>query len=140
MPHYAEKTDIDEAYGEDLLIRLTDTTKSGAVDMDTIERNLTAADGIIDAYVSERYSLPLPAVPGALKECAIDIAVYKIALPTTRRTPEMRTRYEDAIALLERIGCGKAGLGLTPDQTSGTPGFDTGPVRVARSINTFRVG
>ena len=136
--HYATKSDIDEIYGEEELIRLTDTTKSGAAEEATVERGLSAADGIIDAYLSERYTLPLPAIPAALRECGVDIALYKIALSTTKRTTEYRVRYEDAIALLERIGAGKAGLGLTSDQTGGDTSFDNGPTNVGRSVTTYR--
>lgn len=138
--HYASRDDIDELYGPELLIRLTDTTKSGVANDDIIDKGLRSADDIINAYVSERFTLPLPVIPGVLRECAVDIAVYKIALSTTKRSTEMTQRYADAIALLERIGAGKAGLGLTSDQTSGDTSFDNAPSRVGRSINTFRVG
>lgn len=141
MPRYASQADIVDLYGEDLLVRLTDTTRSGEVDPTVVDRGLQSADDIINSYVSERYTLPLPTVPGVLRECAIDIAVYKIALSTSKKTPEMRVRYEDAMALLERIGAGKAGLGLTPGEGTGADGttVDTAPSRVGRSINTFRV-
>ena len=133
---YASQEDIVDLYGEDLLVRLTDTTRSNAIDTVVVGRGLQSADDIINSYVSERYTLPLPMVPGVLRECGVDIAVYKIALSTTKKTPEMRQRYEDAIALLERIGSGKAGLGLIPGDDD--PPIDSTPTRVGRSINLRR--
>lgn len=141
MATYATRADIDELYGTELLARLTDDRRAGEADQTKVDRGLEAADNIVNSYISERYTLPLPVVPGALRECAVDIAVYKIALSTTKRTPEMRTRYEDAIALLERIGCGKAGLGLTDEEaSSGNNPIDNAPSRLGRSITTIRVG
>lgn len=113
MP-YATKTDIDELYGEDLLIRIADYNRDGAPDDDVVDRGLQSADEICNAYLSAQYSVPVIPTPGVVRTCAIDIAVYKIALGRGGRTDEMRVRYEDALLILERISTGKIGLGLPP--------------------------
>jgi phage gp36-like protein len=124
MP-YATKEDIDNLYGEDLLVRLADNDRDGTPDPAIVDRGLASADEICDAYLSAQYSLPLPAVPGVVRNCAIDIAVYKIALQRGGRTDEMRVRYEDALALLDKISQGKVGLGLPPQDTDGDGTGDT---------------
>src|SRR6266436_1666386 len=111
---YATKEDIDDLYGTDLLVRVADYDRDGAPDPEVVDRGLQAADEICDAYLSAQYTIPVTPTPGVVKNCAIDIAVYKIALGRSGRTDEMRVRYEDALALLEKISSGKVGLGLPP--------------------------
>ncbi|HWW85227.1 MAG TPA: DUF1320 domain-containing protein [Vicinamibacterales bacterium] len=146
---YASKEDIDELYGTDLLVRVADYNKDGTPDPEVIAKGLQAADEICDAYLSAQYTIPVVPTPGVVKNCAIDIAVYKMALGRTGRTDEMRLRYEDALALLEKISTGKVGLGLVPvtapqiDPTTGQPVIDptTGkPVLVTTDPNVKRNG
>lgn len=111
---YATKEDIDDLYGEDLLVRVADYDRDGTPDDAVVAKGLQAADEICDAYLSAQYTIPVTPTPGVVKNCAIDIAVYKMALGRTGRTDEMRVRYEDALALLEKISTGKVGLGLPP--------------------------
>jgi phage gp36-like protein len=117
---YATKEDIDDLYGTDLLVRIADYDRDGAPDTEVVDRGLQAADEICDAYLSAQYPVPVVPTPGVVKNCAIDIAVYKIALGRTGRTDEMRLRYEDALAILEKISTGKVGLGLPPVTTTTT--------------------
>jgi len=115
MATYAAQADIDDLYGVDLLKKIADYDRDGQPDPDVVEKGLQNADSIIDAYLSAQYTLPLGWKPDVLKTCAIDIAVYKIALGRTGRTDEMRIRYEDALKLLEKISTGKVGIGTPPD-------------------------
>jgi phage gp36-like protein len=119
MP-YATKEDIDELYGTDLLVRVADYNRDGVPDPEVVARGLEAADDVVNAYLSAQYSVPVTPTPGVVKTCAIDIAVYKMALGRGQRTDEMRTRYEDALALLEKMSTGKVGLGLPPVTTTTT--------------------
>lgn len=114
MP-YASADDIAEMYGEQLLLRIADPDDTGNFDVGIVNANLEQADDVIDAYLSSRYTLPLNSVPGILKTCAIDIAVYKMAHNRLPRTDEMRVRYEDALRMLELIAKGTIGLGLPLD-------------------------
>jgi phage gp36-like protein len=115
---YATKQDIDDLYGTDLLVRVADYNRDGTPDPEVIAKGLLAADEICDAYLSAQYTIPVTPTPGVVRTCAIDIAVYKMALGRGSRTDEMRVRYEDALALLDKISSGKVGLGLPPE--SGT--------------------
>ncbi|WFU52309.1 DUF1320 domain-containing protein [Bradyrhizobium pachyrhizi] len=122
---YATKEDIDELYGTDLLVKIADYDRDGTPDPLVVDKGLLAADEICDAYLSAQYTIPLVPTPGVVKNCAIDISVYKIALGRGGRTDEMRVRYEDALALLEKISTGKVGLGLPPETTTNPDGTTT---------------
>lgn len=132
---YATKEDIDELYGTDLLVKIADYDRDGTPDPLVVDKGLQAADEICDAYLSAQYTIPVVPAPGVVKNCAIDIAVYKIALGRGGRTDEMRVRYEDALALLEKISTGKVGLGLPP-----TTGTDENGDPVTTNPNVKRSG
>jgi phage gp36-like protein len=138
---YASKEDIDELYGTDLLVRVADYNRDGAPDPEVISKGLQAADEICDAYLSAAYTIPVVPTPGVVKNCAIDIAVYKMALGRTSRTDEMRVRYEDALALLDKISTGKVGLGLPPETTDNGDGTSTTTnPNIRRSGGSFDCG
>jgi phage gp36-like protein len=137
---YATKEDIDDLYGTDLLVRVADYDRDGAPDPEVVDRGLQAADEICDAYLSAQYTIPMTPTPGVVKNCAIDIAVYKIALGRSGRTDEMRVRYEDALALLEKISSGKVGLGLPPTTTDPSGGGTPTNPNVRRSGRSFDAG
>lgn len=139
---YATKADIDELYGTDLLVKVADYNRDGTPDPEVIAKGLQAADEICDAYLSAQYTIPVIPTPGVVRTCAIDIAVYKMALGRTSRTDEMRVRYEDALSMLEKISTGKVGLGLPPESGTGEDGQPTttnpNARRSGRSIDTWR--
>lgn len=125
MP-YATKDDIDALYGNELLIRIADQDGDGTPDDAVITQGIQGADEIIDAYLSAQFSVPVSPVPGIVRSCAIDIAVYRIALGRTKRTDEMRQRYEDALAILDKISKGTVGLGVPQSDSDGDGVNDTG--------------
>jgi phage gp36-like protein len=136
---YCTSDDIIDLYGYDLLVRIADHDKDGAPDPDKVEKGLIGAAEICDAYLSAQYTVPVVPAPGIVRTCAINIAVYLIAMDRVRRTEEMRLRYEDALKLLERISTGRIGLGLPPGDGNGD-GNETNPNarRKGRSMNTAR--
>lgn len=125
---YALQADMQTALGDDELIQLTDRANPpvGAIDASVLARALEAADGEIDSYLASRYSLPLASVPVILRDCAVDIARYRLH---DRGVPDrVRDAYKDRIAWLRDVANGKAGLGLDdlspasaglPEMTSG---------------------
>jgi phage gp36-like protein len=142
---YATEEDIDELYGTDLLVRVADYDKDGTPDADVVANGLRNADDICNAYLSAQYSVPVTPIPGIVRTCAIDIAVYKMALGRSSRTDEMRVRYEDALAILDRISKGTVGLGLPPVTTTttdanGNPVTTTLDPNVKRSGGSFDCG
>ena len=138
MP-YATKADIDQLYGSDLLVRIADYDRDGTPDDEVVDRGLQAADEVCNAYLSAQYAVPVIPIPGVIRTCAIDIAVYKIALGRTGRTDEMRVRYEDALRILEKVSTGKVGLGLPPVTTTGTDA-NGNPTTTTTNPNVRRSG
>ena len=117
---YTTPDEIIGLYGEDALSRIADSDGDFQLDTDKIQRAIERADDEINAYIGVRYGLPLPSVPGHLKQLSSDIAVYRLATEAGGLTEEHRTRYEDAIVTLKRLSDGKAVLHFAPQ-----PGDET---------------
>lgn len=127
---YATQADMVLALGEDELIQLTDRAEPpvGAIDAIVLARALSAADGEIDSYLAARYRLPLASVPVILRDCATDIARYRLH---DRGLPDrVRDTYKDRIAWLRDVAAGKASVGLAPEaltpNTAGLPVMTSG--------------
>ena len=112
MPAYAALADIVALYGQNALV-VADHDRDGLPDEAAVARALAAATGEIDTYLAPRYTLPLHEVPAFLTQLAVDIALYRLALAADVATTEHRTRYEDALVHLKKLGEGKAGLVFT---------------------------
>lgn len=145
MATYAVKSDIDDAYGPDLLIKVADNDRDGVPDQEVVDRALKSASGIINGYLQTKYTLPLPGTSSLLVELCVDIAVYKMCLLRSVRTQEMRVRYDDAICTLKDISSGKVVPVVDGDDGSVDPGDGgtgttgpTAPSYVGRSITTYR--
>jgi phage gp36-like protein len=110
---YANETDIIALYGAELLDMLADKTGDGVRDAAAVARALDDAASLIDGYLSQRYTLPLAAVPALLKTLCIDIALYRLASNPALLSDDARRRYDDAVKFLRDIGAGKASLGLS---------------------------
>jgi phage gp36-like protein len=109
---YASEADIIDLHGTELLDLLADKTGDGVRDAAAIARALDDAGSLIDGYLSQRYTLPLPQVPALLKTICIDIALYRLASNPALLSDDARRRYDDALRFLRDIGAGKAALGL----------------------------
>lgn len=119
MP-YAVKQDLIDRFGEDELIQLTDRSASPvAIDDTVLGKALSDADGVIDAHLAGRYTLPLASVPKLLVRYAADIARY--FLYEDRAGESVRRAYEDALAFLKRVSEGKASLGLDASNAAVSP-------------------
>jgi phage gp36-like protein len=106
---YAVLADIVTLYGQNALV-VADHDRDGLPDEDAVTRAIEAAQGEIDTYLAARYPLPLHEVPSFLKQLCVDIALYRLALAADVATTEHRTRYDDALGHLKKIGEGKAAL------------------------------
>lgn len=120
MP-YATKLDLENTYGEELVVTLADHDDDGIAEEEAINDALEAASSIIDAYIAARYTVPVSPGTPALRDMCIDIAWYRLAYSRLKQTAEMRLRYEDAIKLLIRIGEGKASIGVDVTGPNGEP-------------------
>ena len=121
---------------DDLLARLTevrllviaglDTDEDGvadAPDEDRIAAALDDASAEADVLLNARYALPLPIVPPALKNAVCDIAAYLLCNETTV-SDFIKERRDNSVALLRRVGEGKADLGIAEASKPSAAGGD----------------
>lgn len=124
MPYVTLDTLVGR-FGEQLLIRLTDDRNLGAVDQEKVDRATAAANGSIDGYLRERYTLPLPEVPPELATAAEDLAMERVyAGNPERETPkDVKDRAAAAMTWLRDIKKGLATLSVaTLPPAPGTTG------------------
>lgn len=111
---YITLDDLKQAIDEDRLIELTDDDRQGAVDQSKIDAAINVAQGEVDGYLQERYSIPLVPVPALVKGACRDITVYHLYSRKTEEVPDTRQkRYDNAIKLLTKIAAGQISLGIT---------------------------
>lgn len=110
---YITKQDLLEELGEQTLIQLTDNDESGAIDDAKITKAINHAQGVCDAYLRTRYSLPVPATP-MVATINIDIAIFHLYKGRTLSDEGVykvrKNANDDAIKLLTAINQGKAAL------------------------------
>jgi phage gp36-like protein len=108
---YATLANMIDEFGSRELIELTDrgTPRTNEIDLAVLGRALARADAEIDGYAQTRYPVPLSPVPELVRGLACDIARYRLYDAVAPET--VRTRYEDARALLRDIAAGKVNLG-----------------------------
>lgn len=133
MP-YATQQNIIDRYGEEALLLLADRDNDGVIDSTVVDQTLADASAEIDTYVAAKYDLPLAVVPDVLIRLCVDIAIYRLASDADMATEERRQRYDDAVALLARIGKGTASLGLDvpPPSTNEAVVVNSQPRRFTR--------
>lgn len=117
---YCTQADLEERYGTQLLIDLTDRgeTATGTIDADAVTRAISEADALIDGYVKGRYVLPFGSVPDPLPKISREIAIY--TLHVYEPNEKILRDYMQAIKTLEAIAKGTILLdadGVTPAGT-----------------------
>lgn len=112
---YAAQQDLIDRFGGDELAQLS-KRNDGQIDADAVARAIEDATVEIDSYLAVRYSLPLPLpVAPLLNRLCCDIARYRLYDQAV--TDLVRTRYEDAVALLKRLSAGDVQLGMATAET-----------------------
>ncbi len=112
---YCTQTDIENLLPSANLIQLADDDEDGVADAAVITEAIASADGDIDGYCQEKYTVPFTAVPEIIKNISVDLAIHFLY---SRRDimPEGRTaRYKEAIRKLEKIAAGTLSLGADPE-------------------------
>ena len=115
---YATRADMEDIWGEQFVVDLLPEDVDGDI---AIGRALERAGGEIDTHLSARYATPIPGKPSALVTPCVNIAVYGLAIRHTTLTETIEDRYKQAVALLQRIAEGKAGLGTDEPTVSSDP-------------------
>jgi phage gp36-like protein len=114
---YATQSDLELRFGAAELAQLTDPASGTTIDVAVVARALADADAEIDTRLAGRYALPLASVPAVLVRIAADLARY--FLWDVHANEQVRHRYRDATALLDKIGAGAVEL---PNASLLTPG------------------
>ena len=132
---YASAQDCIDRHGAEALRELADDHHAGTLAWTALELCLSDASDEIDAWLGARHELPLDPIPRIATRLCVEIGIYRRALDADRRTDEQRQRYEDAVALLKKVGSGEASLGAAdPDPPSEAEGpvvsVTPGPERV----------
>lgn len=125
---YATQDDIVTLYSERALY-VADRDGDGIVDAEAVAGALENASTEIDTHIGARHSVPIDPTPPILRDCAVDIALYRLALSRDVLTDEMSTRYKDRISLLKDIAAGRASLNLPGpvDPDTGAASLPTSP-------------
>ena len=126
---YATTDDARLRYGDELILTLCPLNDEGNPDHRPLNRALMDATDEIDGYLGSRYTLPIEPAPDILKRLCVDISLYRVSSEADTGTEERRTRYKDAVKLLEQISKGVVTLGLPQPEpktvhqvrTSGSP-------------------
>ncbi len=118
---YATKADMIDAYGNRLLVDLTDRgdVATGLIDDDTLDQALDHASAEIDGYIAARYVLPLSEVPRFVTDLTCVLAVWR--LHTHEPSGKIKTDYEMAQKKLREISNGTLRIpGATGVEPAGT--------------------
>ncbi len=105
---YCDSQGMIARFGEDELIKLTDTGDTGRIDDNVLTAALSDASDEIDSYLAVRHALPLAETPDLLIRLCADITRYR--LYDDRMLEEVEKRYEKAVGLLKSIARGTAVL------------------------------
>lgn len=144
---YCTLEDLIEAKDTRTIAQLScDDGKPEVPDEKVVELNIVKACNIIDSYIGGRYKIPLSGVvPGIIKNCAVDIAVYSLY---TRRNRDISKEsavyldYQAAMEILRRISEKK--MSLPSLEELGGIGSQAGIIRTNkkpqdRYFNRFRM-
>lgn len=127
---YATQQDMIDAFGEEEIIRLTDTAAApGVIDAAAVTRAIERVSADIDAWVAQRYPHQFDPVPRLLVGLACDMARYRLCGIGGRiPSDEVRDRHKDAVGMLKMIAAGDVKFGT---DNAGSPVSPAAEVRVA---------
>lgn len=110
---YCTRDDLEKRFSVEAVSISASRNPDRLVDDAVIDRAIADAEGEIDAWIGERYPLPLDAVPPVLRRIATDLAMYHLDAASGKATDKgLLKRHENALALLKSIARGQSSLGL----------------------------
>lgn len=111
MP-YATIADLVDRFELEELIQISNPNDGTSTTVNELKCQAALDDvaALVDAKLSSRYKLPLPAVPRVLRNIVCDLA--RAALYEDRITDRVKERETAALRLLDEIRDGKLMLGL----------------------------
>lgn len=127
---YATQQDLDDRFGAEEILQLSDRDADGVADSSVITNALTDADELINSYLAVRMELPLSTVPAVLVRTASDIAYCLLF----RNDPPdgVKAAHEKAVKFLQDVSKGTARLdaGGAEPEPSGDTVQTSGPSKV----------
>jgi phage gp36-like protein len=115
---YITQQGLEDRFGREFLLRVTDPTGTGEVDQGKVNRAIGDATELVNSYLGKRYTLPVPFVPGALERVAADLVRY---LYSSQPGEEVTKRYDDGVKWLKDVANGVVSLGLPVPETPPAP-------------------
>lgn len=84
---------------------------------ENLDNAIKRAQGRIDFYLANQYTLPIAEVPEDIKGLCLDLTIYFLHTRTqSNLVPEMvAKKYDDAIVVLKDIASGKGKLAFTTE-------------------------
>lgn len=138
MATYSTLAQAEQMYGAKQIAVAFDFDDDGAVDSSRFELHQQIAFGEINACLLGHHALPLTYIPPLLTKIEVDIALYNACIIASKRTEEMRLRYEDAMKKLKMLAKNEMKLETSEGGTSLNESKAT-TMSQARSI-TFETG
>lgn len=122
---YIATQDLLDELGESRLVQLTDNEGTGELDEARALKAIQYAEGVFDAYLRSRYSVPVPSTP-MVKAMNLDLAVFHLFKGRASETEGVyqikKDAHDAAVKLLIAIGQGKAALDVpAAEETETTP-------------------
>ncbi len=134
MP-YSTYADLIKKHDEQYLIQLSDDNGDSVADTAVIDEAIAQADAEINARVALRYTVPLDPVPPLATSLSAILAIGNLYSHRGMPKPDaVKDDVKAAIALLDRIGTGKATWG---ESTPPPPDTTTLDVRISSRTRTF---
>ena len=134
MP-YSTYADLIEAHDEQFLIQLSDDNGDGIADTAIIDKAIAKADAEVNSRVSKRYAVPMVPAPALATSLSATLAISNLYSHRGMDKPEtVKDDVKAAIALLDRIGDGKATWGETTEPTADSATLD---VRITSQTRVF---
>jgi phage gp36-like protein len=130
---YVTQADLEERFGVDEVLQLTDPTNVGVVNQSILARAISDASAVVDGYLRSAYSLPLASVPPELGRITGDLARYY--LYNDRATQRVIDLRNEAVQWLRDVAAGRASLGVAMGEV--TPPSAVGGARVSSAPRVF---
>lgn len=111
MP-YCTQGDIDEQLPLTELIAMTDDAGTGMVDASVVDRAISDAETVIDAYCQASYTVPFAEAPNIIRRLCVDLAIDNLFARRNVNPPDIRKeRAANAVRFLEKVASGQIQLG-----------------------------
>lgn len=115
---YATVNDMEKLFGKDELTQLVPSEASEESDYshELVQKALDNAEAEANAYLANRYALPLRPIPSIMLRLTCDIARYQLF--GVSLTEEVEKRYKNAISFLKNVSNGTASIGSDSEGNS----------------------